>query len=812
MSSEINALQKFFSFLYQNDMTAEDVVAEADTNEDGYLTKGEFKNFIKDANINITNDEVSQIFKSLDTKTNGKISGTRLNNRNALDSNEMDKMQEKLDAYTEIKQALDEVFASGYGYISIPTELKQYVSIASVEASVLASLNKNFEVRGDLEDILNSAIAKTAANGYGQAQFTKILNNLKTQNKVPASYNGDDEFQSLLSAYIKTLGAETDLESIMSDVDKIIIAYFASAAIFINNPQGSNSAALGGNAALPNAQSPNVSNRGNGYASTPFVWDDEYGLNSLQLAVLADQIIKTSGYKDDIYNKFKSEFDAAIQGFISDTCSGMTFSEIVARHLNDFKDSKYGKALEVLITLSDFSEPKYGTSPLNNAFYNALEDAFGEEFANTLAMADVDYIAENGVYNTVLKTVYQMIMSGEIENNDTAIVNKMIELIINNYAEFKDGLGVGSSDSPIEDLYNNVQVLADNGALAAVRTAAIAYLDAVWALGNEKLNTFIKTQFSGMDYKTAINKLVSKTVIDSKIDKINDKYKSMVNSGEIVLKVEPSSYTAKWHNVTVPTFRVGGSPQSFSCTATITKDPNDPLEPPLESSTTNQITYGIVSVVSDTGSTATINAGTGEITFTPGTTDGPAIIKVKVMVNGVEVGTKEITINVKKSMNDVNFAEGDESWCLEVWGTNGTENNTQITDYDFSLLYNNNAAISLIYDDIVNCNLSLLKERLSLLGELVVNALSKTGYKKGILEQATGNIVEAWSHFPPSASVSSQHACLAGAEYLQQNQNYQGVVQYAWEESTGICKSALMVSFRAFVDAIIEEYSRLGGK
>ena len=703
MSSEINALQKFFSFLYQNDMTAEDVVAEADTNEDGYLTKGEFKNFIKDANINITNDEVSQIFKSLDTKTNGKISGTRLNNRNALDSNEMDKMQEKLDAYTEIKEALNNAVNE------IPAALIYCVSIASVEASVLASLNKNFEVRGDLDDVLHSAIAKTAADGYGQAQFTKILNNLKTQNKVPASYNGDDEFQSLLSAYINTLGAETALESIPSDVDKIIIAYFASAAIFINNPQGSNSAALGGNAAPSDAQS-NVPNRGNGYASTPFVWDDEYGLNSLQLAVLADRISNAINIDTETYNKFKSEFDAAIQGFISDTCSGMTFSEIV-NHLNDFKNSKYGKAVEVLITLSDFSATNWAnlditngvtalsrgpvSSTLNDKFYQALVSAFGNEFADTLAKADVDYIAENGIYNTVLRTVYQMIMSGEIENNDTAIVNKMIELIIENHAEFKLGLGVGSPNGQVPDLYKNFQTLTQiNNTLAVIRNAAITYLDAVWALGNEKLNTFIKNQFNGMDYKTAINHLVSKDVIESKIDTINAKCEEM-------------------------------------------------------------LAY-------------------------------------------------------------VDFAEGDESWCLEVWGTNGTENNTQITDYDFSLLYNNNAAICIHS----RCDegadpLDLLTTRLNMLGDLVVNALVNSGYDATRLNQAKENIVQSWINlinYNVDDLGNVDHPCLEGARDLQTN-NRSGVIKYkgfSTNWNTGVV--AYMVSFRAFVDAIIGAYYKLGGK
>ena len=628
MSNEINALQKFFEYLTQTQKEAQDVVNEADVNGDTYLTKGEFKKYIDGVGLNLTADEVSQVFKIFDTNTKGgKIDGTRLNNRNALDDDEVKAMQDKLEAYQVVRNALDAVFGSGYEDVTIPTDLKPHVSRASVEESVMANMNSNFYVE-NLAALLTQAIARTGANGYGQAQFTKQLNEYKAGNyNIPASYNGDDDFQSLLSAYVRSLGADTALDGIIENVDLIVEAYFASAALCHGDEA--------------------VTEPG-GYLYA-FGWHDAQGLNGLQLARLADTIIETSGHDPETYNKFKSEFDAAIQGFISESYATTPFSEINLYAIGQsFANSKYGKALEVLITLSDFSEYNGSTpSNLNEKFYVELKGKLGDAFAQALAEADVNYVESKGLYYNILQTVYQMILSGEIDNNDDAIVAKMIELIIENYAEFKSGLGLGSANGDIDDLYNNVHTLvANNGALAAVRTAAIAYLDALTALGNEKLNSFIKTTF-GEDYKKAIENLMSQSLIGKKIDDVQAKYKEMLGT-EIVPEVEPSSYTAKWHNVTVPTFRVGGSSQSFYCTATIKKDPNDQSESPLESSTTNQITYGIVSVVSDTGSTATINAGTGEIKFTPGTTDGSAYIKVKVMVNGVEVGTKDIEVKVEK--------------------------------------------------------------------------------------------------------------------------------------------------------------------
>lgn len=827
MANEINAFQKFFSYLTENNNTADDFITEADANKDGILTKGEFTNFIKDAIINVTEDEISQLFKSLDTNTNeGKIRDaegniTKWNNRSALDSKELGKLQDKFEAYAAIKEALDELFGSGYGSVTIPAELKEYVSRASVEESILAKLNKNFECR-DLEGAMTAAIAKTAANGVGQAVFNEVLEAAKAAGTVPASYKGDDNFQSLLSAYIKTLDANTDLESIMTNVKDIVTSYFASAGI--------------------GEMADSVKNGD----LKAFGWKDSQGLNQLQLSVLTEKISAALSVSADTFANFKTEFDSAVQSFIKDALEGGSFAQISSSlgGLDSiaaaFKESKYGKALTVLITYSDFSKPGAGTSELNNQFYNALATALGNDFAETLAMADVDYIAEKGIYNTVLRNVYNMVLKGEIENDNTVIMNKMIELIIENYAQFKEGLGLGSSNSSVEDLYNNVQTLTgNNSALAAIRDAAIAYLDALSALGSEKLNNFIKSEFGGMDYQSAIRNLIAKSVIESKINKINSKYNEMIASGEIVLKIEPSECEAdNWTVGTIPVVTAGGDPKTIACQAEV-KGPNGQL---LESSLTNPITYGIAALGGNTGTTATINADTGEITLTPGAQNGTVIVKVKVMVNGVEIGTKEITVNVKKAMSDVSFASGDKSQHLEVWGTEGMEDFTQLTNYDFSTLYNSNAAICLhmgglpystmeeirgvhgkTYQDRWNIKDSyghttgeIIKDRLTQLGNLVINALTNAGYEKDILEQATKNIVDKWSakaNVKQNAVGIVDHACLSGAEYLKNHTENEGIINCQGYSNYWSCTTdAYMVSFKAFVDAITAEYSRLGGK
>ncbi len=644
MSNEINALQKFFEYLIQNGKNSKDVVDEADANNDDYLTKGEFTKYVKGVGLNLTKDEVSQVYKIFDTKTNGKISGTRLNNRNALDSKEVEEMQAKLDAYKKVRAALDAVCSpEGYQGVKIPQDLKYHVPRASLEASVMANMNSNFEVE-NLKELLTQAIARTGANGYGQAKFNELLQEAKKNNEVPASYIGDTDFQSLLTAYVRSLGPTAALESIADEIVDIVENYFASAGIGSNRTSDSD--------------------------LSPYYWDDAQGLNGLQLAVLAKKIL--GSYDDDAYNKFKSEFDEAIQGFISEECFGMTFDEIVDQ-LGNFQTSKYGKALEVLITLSDFDAlypddtspddisqgaQSQGTSPnrsaqtLDDKFYNELFKTFGVHFANALASADVNYVESQGLYYNILQTVYRMVMSGEIKNDDDgAIVNKMIELISENYAEFKSGLGLGSSNGDVEDLYNNFNKLYNNDsvAIAVLKDSAIAYLDALSALGNESLNSFIKSTF-GDDYKTAIEQLMSKKALQEKIDAVHTKYKELMDAGVITEEVDPFSYKVQnWNSPQDPSCYVGGSAQYFSCTANINPDPSTQTPIP-------QITYGIETVGGNTGSTATVNPDTGEITFTPGTQDGNEIIKVKVMVNGVEIGTKDIPVTVEKPVFDTSKA------------------------------------------------------------------------------------------------------------------------------------------------------------
>ena len=106
MSDRVNPIVTFFNYLTNNGKNIDDVRTEADANGDGIVTQNEFGKYIKSlGNLFETDNEIKQIYNLFDTnKGKGKISGTKLNNKYALDDKEMVKMQEEFDIKPNMKK------------------------------------------------------------------------------------------------------------------------------------------------------------------------------------------------------------------------------------------------------------------------------------------------------------------------------------------------------------------------------------------------------------------------------------------------------------------------------------------------------------------------------------------------------------------------------------------------------------------------------------------------------------------------------------------------------------------------------------
>ena len=95
-----NDISRVYQFLAKQG----DWIAAADANGDGSVIKTEFRNFMKESfewDGETTdagkNDLINTFWESIDTNQSGKISGTRLKNKNALDSKEIDSMSNTIE-------------------------------------------------------------------------------------------------------------------------------------------------------------------------------------------------------------------------------------------------------------------------------------------------------------------------------------------------------------------------------------------------------------------------------------------------------------------------------------------------------------------------------------------------------------------------------------------------------------------------------------------------------------------------------------------------------------------------------------------
>ena len=102
MSNDVSAnLPKIYQFLSQKGG-----IEAADSNGDGAVTKAEFRTFMEDFEWDGEtteagkNDLINSFWASIDTdQSSSKISGTKVKNKNALDSKEMAAMADRVEMY-----------------------------------------------------------------------------------------------------------------------------------------------------------------------------------------------------------------------------------------------------------------------------------------------------------------------------------------------------------------------------------------------------------------------------------------------------------------------------------------------------------------------------------------------------------------------------------------------------------------------------------------------------------------------------------------------------------------------------------------
>ena len=752
----------------------------ADTNSDGAVTKSEFREFMEqnfewdgETTEEGKNDLINSFWKSIDTKTSGKIAGTNLKNKNALDSSEITNMETKIQMY----EVMNEFISSEVQCPSVVSDSANWKK--SVTEGLSALVEKFGKLEGleehlaeNVETIMNKTTADYCANEYLNSAMSTIIKD------YGYAYASDATLTGLIDEFVNNIPEGTDSLDIQSTVVQIIDAYLATAGMKEDN--GFDLSTYGYNA------------------------DEKSALNDLQKSVLQKTITDALS-TDANYEKYADLYATAIEKFMGTLKNG-DFETVKADAAGAFNASEAGVALQNTIEvkgLFDFDS--------NAALKTALEGAgLGESF---VSMLDGLMKGEVEVYDKIKEEAATKAQNGDFNGETGFDINKAIEWITgqikNNLAEFYgDSLG-DASLTELKEIYENLEASAmENDNADGVKEAAIKYCNAL-ADKSTKFAETIKMIF-GDNYATKINGMKA-AEIQTKIDELMAEAEALGDANELSLDA------SSWANIgEASTINIcQGFTQTFNITPTF-KD----ADGNTKTITTDRISY-------KSSNTSLVNVDqAGNVTVTGGA-EGTFTVTVAVLVDGVEVGKNTLTIvstediPAEAILDKASFSGVSDSseGHLEVYGCSGVNNDSQMINADFATLYNGNAVIQLHtksdtdgdWDEFGDAG--TVQARLTSLANIIKGALVNAGLDQTKLEQAVTTVI---GRYNDTANWEAHKDRFDGgrADFCTnkiQNGSYSSdcIVKQHDDIKRKGDKIVYMVSFKGLVDNILEAYNAL---
>ncbi len=596
---------KFYQFLskYQSEGGWNKVADGQYGNEDGFVIKSEFRNFLNtewngEENGELTNDLINSFWKKIDTNTSAsKISGTKLKNNNALDKNETAALEKRLEVYVQFDQFVANNIVIPSALNSTGSQWKSdIVEQLSAKVEEFIAGGCNGDLTKTLEEAFN-AIANKCTAQYCAVEYQDSLKSTILADYPEYKVADDTTLQTLINAYIATVDVETDAETIKDEIIDIMDAYLATAEL--GTDSGYDLSALG------------------------FKADK---LNDIQIAVITQTIKNDLAEEAKNYEGYEDKFNSAVQEFINAKIKkGGTFEELKAA-ATEFANSEFKTKLDNLITI----ETTYRDVQEGSDFYNRLVAEFGESLAKRIAQND-RYIA---VYKEIVTEIVDKVNKGEMSMDEVAdYAIKKISANLDKF--FANGLG----DMSLEELngvYDRLAASAeaqtdDDVAMKQHREAAIKYCDALAKKGSSLKDAVIEA-FGSSDYKSAINKM-----FPGEIQEIMAEL--MIKALEIgdVSTFTTSGWTGIEDNITLA---LGATSKPYNITATINNG-----DKVIDN---NRVSY---SVKVSGGGSATIDA-MGKLNITAANSTGYMKVEIFAMVDGVKVGEpKVVTVKCQEQMN-----------------------------------------------------------------------------------------------------------------------------------------------------------------
>ncbi len=593
-----NSIYRFINYVKETGSDIEQVFEEADNlgNGNGNTTKGELKKFLDslDPEWGLSKSDAADIFKTFNTYTSGR--GQKIN--------EDDDVQSTYEALMENFAKIEE---------AVEKELENYdnddISVDDIMNALAGKFDKNLNIN-NLQNILPKLVAQAVAVVIAENALEAVAN---TYDDLPPGYDAtkDDDLIGLLNSYINSLQGRTD--NIEESIDEIIDAY-------INNREIEDELAS-------------------------FGWNPKNGLSELQKQEILNEV-KSVVMENELWIKpldAEALLDKAISDFIDEKLLENPNWQLGGNILEEFKNSKSGQVFLISTIYTDFwADDSSTSSPADTSdlYCKEIAKAFGGDFAELLAKGDKNIPA----YQDILQQVAEMVKKGEVEPDKA--VQKIIQLIAQNYAAIGKALGLGS-DMPVDKAYElfTSTYNEESGELEVIKANAIRFLDAASAYNNSELNTVIKDKFTE-NYADFIKDMAVPSVIKDGVKAVKDKYDGLIKDGVIIDmdKLHASGSSEAYKNG-ITTFR-GDTVSNIDASMQITND-NGSI---LTNSPDHQITYhatgnGFLSDVSITND--------GKLSFKAGNEVGTATITVDVLVNGKVVGTENIKVNIKKVNPDL---------------------------------------------------------------------------------------------------------------------------------------------------------------
>ena len=748
-----------------------DWVNEADKNGDGAVIKSEFRDFMEEnfewngeeSTDSAKNDLINSFWKTIDTNQSGKVSGTKLKNKNALDKKELAAMEDRIEMYEILNEFTSQLTAPSV--VGDGANWKK--SVSEGLGALIEPYIKNGGTPEDLPAYLAEQAplieAKATADYCAQEYLADVMGDVVKE--YGYAYGDDKTLQGMINKYIQNLPSDVTPEEIQQTVQNMINAYMSTAGL---NEEGIEDLKEFGY--TPTANSP---------------------LNDLQKSIIQSKLQKAieSGSFADKYNDYKTMFDEAITKFMNNLKFG-NFATINEDVLGSFTTSSAYKN----VTKAIDTKAVFNSDELKSALRTAIGDSFADRISGIIA-------GELPAYDKMIEEAMTKAQNGEFDAaNGELDTQKLIKWITqqvkSNLAEFYPN---GFGNMPLDELNTMYDALVasakENQNAEKIKEAAISYCKAVSAKGSA-LAQAVKDIF-GDSYASAINKLLS-SEIDAKMEDLKAK---VLEIGDV------STFTVdSWSGISDSLQMDGGKSASYAINTSIKKPDGTPID-------ASRITYTISSSI------ATVNNGT--ITINAPSQAGYYSINIQAMVDGVAVGeAKTIKLTVRQSAADtvagVKGWDGQVSEHLETYNINDGK---QVTNSSFADLYNNDAIIRLDCTELKkdrsewnNGRKGEVVTRLGQLGNLIVSALSTAGLDKSKLQQAMETVKNKYVNQGPK-QYSKRRGDITNntKNTMNSERNTYGHTIVAGYDRDGNTEASYMIRFKDFVDDILAEYWKLVG-